>query len=503
MRNRISILVWLASGLLMTAAGAAADVPQEKTDNVSPAIHEFVSRHKIAIGKEVLNYTAVAGEITLTDREGAPAATLFSISYFKDGVTDAATRPITFLFNGGPGSSAIWLHLGAFGPKRLNLSSDPTNPGGPPYELRDNPHTLLRYSDLVFVDPVGTGYSRAFGKAKGADYWGVDGDSASIAQFIRLFLTKNNRWNSPKYLAGESYGTIRASLLVRDLELKVLDSVTLNGVILLSTALDVRTFISAGPANELPFITNLPTYAATAAYHNALPERPQDPDSFLKEARAFAGTEYLTALFMGDALPENQGKEIAKKLRYFTGLSEDYLIRSHLRVDGGRFLKELLRGRGQTLAEHDTRFLGKDPDEAGESVLFDPFLYGISGAFVAAFNSYLAALDVKMDSPYISFSLEANEGWKKGGGFWAEGFLYTADYLAAAAATNKDFRVFVASGLHDLSTSFFGTEYVFSHSGIPKDRIMLRNYFGGHMMYLYEPSLEQMSADIGSFIRGK
>lgn len=503
MRNRMTIVVWLVLGLSMTAAFAASDVPPAKAENLSPAVHEFVSHHKIEIGKEVLNYTAVAGEIILTDREGSPAASLFSISYFKDGVTNAAARPITFLFNGGPGSSAVWLHLGAFGPQRLNLSSDPTNPGGPPYELRDNPHTLLRYSDLVFVDPIGTGYSRALGKAKAADYWGVDEDSASIAQFIRSFLTKNKRWNSPKYLTGESYGTIRASLLVRDLELRLLDSVALNGVILLSSAVDERTFITAGPANELPFVTNLPTYAATAAYHNALPEHPQDLDGFLKEARAFAGTEYLTALFMGDALPENQAREIARKLHHFTGLSEDYLIRSHLRVDAGRFLKELLRGRAQTLAEHDTRFLGKDPDEAGESVVYDPFLFGIAGPFVAAFNSYLVTLDVKMDSPYITLSYEAGQSWKKGSGRWSEGFLYTADNLAAAAVTNKDFRVFVASGLHDLTTSFFGTEYVFSHSGIPKDRITLRNYFGGHMMYLYEPSLEQMSADIGSFIAGK
>jgi carboxypeptidase C (cathepsin A) len=381
------------------------------------------------------------------------------------------------------------------------LSSDPVNPGGPPYELAENPYTILRYTDLVFVDPVGTGYSRALGKKKDSDYWGVDEDSASVAAFIRKYLTKNNRWNSPKYLAGESYGTIRASMLIRDLELKLLDSVTFDGVILLSTALDVRTFLTAGPGNELPYVTNLPTYAATAFYHKALPTQPADFDKFLREARDFAAGEYLQALFQGDSLPEDQAKHIAERLHEFTGLSVDYLRRTHLRIDAGRFQKELLRSHGLVVAVHDTRYVGKDLDEAGEVVQLDPFVLSMSGPFVALINNYLnTELNVKMDRPYVVFSTEASGSWKKSGNNAFDGFLYTANYLAQAAATNKDFRVFVASGIHDLATAFFATEYIFDHSGIPKDRIVLKNYYGGHMMYMYGPSLQQMSSDLQSFV---
>jgi carboxypeptidase C (cathepsin A) len=350
---------------------------------------------------------------------------------------------------------------------------------------------------------VGTGYSHAAGKKKDADFWGVDEDAASISQFIRRFLTKNNRWNSPKYLAGESYGTVRASVLIRDLELKLLDSVTFDGVILLSTALDVRTFVTAGPGNEIPYITNLPTYAATAFYHNALPEKPADLDKFLQDCREFASGEYLEALFQGDSLPQDRAAEIAKKLHYFTGLSEEYLQRTHLRIDAARFQKELLRSRGLTIGIHDTRYTGKDLDEAGEQVQLDPFLLSIAGPFVATLNSYLSSeLNVKMDQQYIAFSLPASGGWKRPGGSGAfDGFLYTAGYLAQAAATNKDFRVFVASGIHDLATGFFATEYIFAHSGIPKDQVILKNYYGGHMMYMYGPSLQQMIQDLSTFMK--
>jgi carboxypeptidase C (cathepsin A) len=282
--------------------------------------------------------------------------------------------------------------------------------------------------------------------------------------------------------------------------------VAFDGVILLSTALDVRTFMTAGPGNELPYVTNLPTFAATAYYHNALPEKPADFEMFLREARVFASGEYLAALFQGDSLPPERAAQIAAKLHHFTGLSVDYLKRTDLRIDSNRFLKELLRGRGQTIAIHDTRFLGKDPDDAGEGVQFDPFLFGIAGPFVATINSYLSGdLKVKMERAYHVFSLEASQSWKRAGSNNAafDGFLYTAQYLAQAAATNKDFRIFVASGLHDLATAFYATEYIFDHSGIPKDKVTLKNYYGGHMMYMYAASSKQMAEDLRVFIQDK
>ncbi len=510
MPSRSSLAVLFASALLVPWLLAAESPGGEAKGSPEPpaaqksAAKEFVTRHSLEIGGKALRYRAVAGETLLQDDKGTPKASVFTISYLLEGVDDPSRRPITFFFNGGPGSTAVWLHLGAFGPARLDLGPDPLGAGSPPYALRPNPHSLLDVSDLVFVDPIGTGYSRALGEGKAADYWGVDEDAESMADFIRTYLTRNRRWSSPKYLAGESYGTIRVSLLVRELALQVLDGVALNGVILISTALDVRIFLSGAPGNDLAYATGLPTYAATAYYHNQLPEKPANLEAFLAEAREFAATGYLTALFRGDSLSEQATAAVASKLHRFTGLSESYLRRSRLRVPVDRFLKELLRERGETLAIHDTRFRGKDPDEAGEFVAWDPFLFGIAGPFVTAINSYLTdELKVDMGESYEVFAERAGGAWKRPAGQQNifSGFLDTTAPLAQAAATNQDFRIFAASGYHDLTTTFFGVEHTFDHTGIDRDRITLRNYFGGHMMYLNEASLKALSADIRAFIR--
>jgi carboxypeptidase C (cathepsin A) len=307
-------------------------------------------------------------------------------------------------------------------------------------------------------------------------------------------------------LAGESYGTIRASILIRDLELKPLEGVNFNGVILLSAALDPRTFMSGGPGNELPYVTNLPTFAATAYYHHMLEQPQVNLDVFLRWVEDFASSEYLVALFKGDSLPADQQEAIAEKLHQYTGLSTDYLKRSHLRIDQGRFRKELLRGRGLVMAVYDTRYTGKDSDEAGEQVQYDPFVFGIAGPFVAALNNYLSTeLNVKIEQPYVVFSAEAAMGWKRAGdgNHVFAGFLNASPYLAQAAATNKDFHVFVASGLYDLTTAYYGTQYIFDQSGISKERLTLKTYAGGHMMYTYLPSLKQLTLDIGAFMNPK
>lgn len=491
---------------LPAAEGAGGEAgPPGKPAAAPSSPKEFVTRHTLEIGGKTLRYRAVAGETFLKDAKGAPKASIWSVSYLLEGTDAPSARPITFLFNGGPGSTATWLHLGAFGPERLNLGDDPLDAGSPPYPLRGNIHSLLDVSDLVFVDPVGTGYGHALGEGKDSDYWGVDEDAASMASFIRMYLTQQRRWASPKYLAGESYGTIRASVLVRDLSLDVLDGVAFNGVILISTAIDVRVFLSGAPGNDIAYATGLPTYAATAAYHNQLPEKPANLEAFLAQVREFAGTEYLTALFKGDSLSDAETAAVAAKLHRFTGLSEAYLRRSHLRVPVDHFLKELLRDRGEVLAVHDTRFRGKDPDEAGEFVAWDPFLYGISGPFVSAINGYLTDdLKVDMGASYEVFQERAGGAWKRPASDQNvfSGFLDTTRYLSQAVATNRDFRIFVAGGYYDLTTTFFGVEQTFNHSGIPKDRITLKTYEGGHMMYLREASLAALSADIRAFIRG-
>jgi carboxypeptidase C (cathepsin A) len=464
----------------------------------------FVTRHAIEIGGESLAYRAVAGETFLRTEDGAPEASVFSIAYLLDGVEDPDRRPIAFFFNGGPGSTAIWLHLGAFGPRRLVLE-DMANPGAPPYELAPNPHTLLPATDMVFVDPIGTGYSRALGEGEDSDYWGVDEDAASMARFIRTYLTETRRWGSPKYLVGESYGTIRSSLLVRELQLDLLDSTALNGVVLLSSALDVGTFVPDAPGHDLVYVATLPTFTAIAHYHGKLPGEPGqegDLEALLAEARRFASTDYLLALFEGDALPEERARRIAGRLHRLTGLSEEYLLRSHLRVTIDRFAKELLRDDGTVIGLHDGRAVGRDPTEAGESVEWDPFVLSIAGPFGTVINDYLAEdLEADFGRRYELFDLRIPQSWKRPGNEqWTGGALNVVPYLAAAVAANDEFRVFVASGYHDLVTAFFGTEHTFGHSGIPEDRITLRNYFGGHMMYLHDPSLEALSRDVRAFI---
>ncbi|MEJ2086424.1 MAG: peptidase S10 [Acidobacteriota bacterium] len=495
--------VVLVTVTLSAAPGRTQEgAPDNGAASVSPEPRLYKTHHTVETPKGTIAYSAVVGETFVRDDKDEPEASIVTISYFQEGV-EASNRPLTFLFNGGPGSTAVWLHLGAFGPRRIDFSDNPLQPGPPPYRLQPNPYTLLPYTDLVFVDPIGTGFSRALRDHEDSDFWGVDEDGAVLARFIRNFLTEQARWESPKYLAGESYGTIRAAILVRDLQLDLLDAVALNGVILISAALDTRIFMSGQPGNELNYVTNLPTYAATAYYHDKLVSQTDDLEVFLEQARTFASSEYLEALFAGDSLSADETDRIAAELARYSGLDTDYIRRANLRVSTQRYLKELLRDRSQVIGIHDTRFTGVDPDDAGETVAFDPFLTSTAGPFVAAINAYLQSdLGVEAWKPYEVFNLAIPTSWKEGANqqHAFAGPLHTTQYQTKAAAVNSGFRVFSAAGYHDLTTTFFGVEYIFDHSGIEKERITLRNYYGGHMMYLHDPSLEALSADIGTFI---
>jgi len=507
----VALLALLLLAPAVRSQASAQRAPAEATPRESagtpPKPEISVTHHTLALDGGSLAYRAVTGETYILDDGGAPEASIFTVGYFLDGEDAAqnpANRPIAFFFNGGPGSTATWLHLGAFGPERLVLE-DAIKPGSPPYELAPNPYTLLPATDMVFVDPIGTGFSHALGEHQDSEYWGVDQDSASLARFIRTYLTEHKRWASPKYLVGESYGTIRSALLVRDLQLDVLDNTTLNGVVLLSSALDVRAFIDDPPGNDLIYVATLPTFAAVARYHHRNPDAPADLDDLLDAARDFAAHGYLTALFQGDALPDDERNAVAAELARLTGLSEDFILRSNLRVSVARFTKELLRDEGKVLAQHDGRYVGRDPDEAGENVAWDPFLLSIAGPFSAVMNDYLAdELGVTVERRYDMFNLQIPQVWKRSqDDGWTAGFLNVVPYLAAAAAGDDDFHVFVGTGIHDLVTSFYGIEHTFAHSDIPKDQITLRNYFGGHMMYLHDPSLAKLSADIRQMIDGR
>ncbi|UCH97403.1 MAG: peptidase S10, partial [Candidatus Aminicenantes bacterium] len=366
---------------------APGSTEKEDSPKTIPQAKQFLTKASLVLGKKTLDYTTHAGETYIKDKKGNPCAAIFSIAYLKDGVKDPAHRPISFVFNGGPGSSSVWLHMGLLGPMRINVPSDGTDAGAPPYRVEQNPFSLLSDTDLVFIDPVGTGYSRALGKSANKDFWGVDRDASSIAEFIRLFITKFKRWNSPKYIIAESYGSIRAALLVGELQ-RYYTGIALNGVMLISPALDTKTFLfTAG--NELPFVTYLPSYAAAAWYHDKLPRKPDDFKAFLQEVRDFAANEYLVALFQGDSLDEEKKSYIINKLHQYTGLDKIYLGRTNLRIDSSRFLKELLRDRGLVIGRADCRYLGKDPDDAGEFTVIDPETSGVDGAFTASVNDYL------------------------------------------------------------------------------------------------------------------
>ncbi len=505
---------FLACGLLLGAPltaqhpHAAEDDGSVMKEAAKPAPKpekplKVVTEHRLKSGGIDLAYTATAEEIHLADGDGNPTASFFTISYAKKDVARPEDRPLTFVFNGGPGSSAIWLHFGLVGPKLIDIPSDATDPGPPPYQLRDNPWTILRATDLVMVDPVGTGFSKAIGEKKNEDFWGYDEDADSVAEFIRTFITTHNRWNSPKYILGESYGGIRTGLLVPRLQQQL--NIGLNGLILVSPALNMGTlpFFIAG--NDLPHATHLPALAATALYHDKLPDAWPSLRALLDEVESFAGSDYLAALFQGDALPDAERERIAEQLHRYTGLSTQYLLRTDLRVYAPRFIKELLRDEGLSVGLLDGRYAQDELDDASEYPGGDPFSAKTGSIYISLFQQYLRNdLGVDWTRRYIGSSAAANQSWKRpanGRGAFA-GYVDVTGAMAQGTKDNEGLRVFAASGYHDLTTSYFATEYMLEHSGIDPARMVIKNYEGGHMMYLYQPALEALSNDIVAFIAG-
>lgn len=482
----------LVAAPLWAADKADAPVPDVKEQHV-------VTEHSVRIQGDKVQYKATTGTLVLKDDKGNPTASFFYIAYTKDGVDDARKRPVTFAYNGGPGSSSVWLHMGALGPRIVKFP-DVTQPANAPFDVVDNKDSILDTTDLVFIDPVGTGYSKAEGKKEGKDFWGVDSDKKAMAEFIRLWLTKAERWNSPKFLAGESYGTTRSAAVVDELENH---GVYMNGVVLMSSVLDFST-ISFNPGNDLPYITYLPTYAATAWYHDALPNKPKDLEAFLKEVRAFAGGEYAAALFKGSDIGAEEKARIIDKLHQYTGLSKAYLDQTNLRIDIMRFTKELLRDKRRTVGRLDSRFEGIDHDAAGETFEHDPSYTAIKGPYTAAFNDYVRReLKFKDDSEYQILSYKVNMGWDWGKGGW-KGYTNVAEDLRHAMSTNTHLKVMVANGYYDMATPFFATEYTFSHMGLEpsiEKNVSFSYYPAGHMMYVQPASREKLANTIRAFIK--
>ncbi|GAO40388.1 peptidase S10 family protein [Sphingomonas changbaiensis NBRC 104936] len=496
---------YLLAAVALLAAPAFAQDKKADTRTEAPADipppQVVVTHHSGVFGGQKINYTATAGEIYLKAEDGTPRAAINYYSYVKE--PRDPSRPVTFLFNGGPGSGSVWLHMGAFGPKRVAIPSDARDDGAPPYPLVDNPDCLLDVTDIVFIDPVGTGFSHALGKTDPKEFWGVTKDAKSINQVIRLWLNDNGRWNSPKFLGGESYGTTRSAAVAHELEGSYND-VALNGIILMSTILDFGAQAEV-EGNDMPYIIALPSMAAVAWYHDKVPNKPATVAAFVAEAKAFASGEYATALMKGQALTGPERDAIRAKLARYTGLSEQYVERTDLRVSPGRFWKELLRDRGLVVGRLDSRYTGKDRDNAGEGFDNDPSFYGIDGGYTAAINTYVRGdLGFKSDRSYVTIGSVQPWDWDLGdrGG---DGTYYksVAPYLGQALRENSGLRIFVGQGYYDFATPFFGAEYALSRTGFPQDRIQFHYYDAGHMMYVRDEDRHKLASDIKAFIRSR
>lgn len=483
-------------------AEQAADDTDTKDTSAEPTDDLVSTTHEITAGGQTLRYTATSGRVVLRREEhtdGAFDGHLAKAEVFLTAYTladaDPATRPVTFAFNGGPGSSSVWLHLGLLGPRRV-LSGDVDDRVPPPYALVDNEETLLAQSDLVFIDPVSTGYSRAAKGEKPTDYHGFTGDIESVGEIIRLWTSRNGRWMSPKFLAGESYGTLRAAALAEHLQSRY--GMYLNGLMLISSVLDMGT-VDFSEGNDVPYTLYLPTYAAVAHYHGLHGDRPLS--EVIAEAEEFAERDYPWALARGARLTEEQRADAVARLAALTGLSADYVDRVDLRPEHVRFFTELLRDRRQVVGRLDARFTGWDPDYGREEFAEDASYSAILGPYSAAFNHYvLAELEYSNDLPYEILTSRVRPWSNKE----FEGAAVTvANRLATAMRANPDLKVYVACGYHDGATPYYAAEFVLAHLAIPDElrrNIAVEYYPAGHMMYVHEPSRLQQSTDLATFV---
>ncbi|MCJ9430177.1 S10 family peptidase [Kordiimonas marina] len=498
----MTFLKKLIPGLAVLAVSLptfAADAPKDKAAPV-PEPKSFVSEKTGTFGGVKLKYKAIAEETYIKNEDQKPVASIFSVSYIREGEKDTRHRPVFFIFNGGPGSASLWLHLGLYGPERVVVPSDATDDGAAPYDITANPQSILDVADLVFIDPVGTGYSHAIGEGKGKDFWGIDKDAKSVAEFIRLWLVKHQRWNSPKFLSGESYGTTRAAALLNALQ-GGWTNISINGVVFISSILDFRTAI-AEPGNDAPYISYLPTMAATAWYHGKVDKKGRTLEAYMDDVRAFANGEYATALRQGNRLTKAKFDEIAGKVAAYTGLSKQYVINANLRVHYMRYLKELMRNDGVTLGRLDSRYMGKDYDGTGATFDNDPSGYGINAAYTAAINQYLhQGLGVTFTRNYDVLSDKPGRNWTEKKPFYAAGYPNVAPYVGTAMRENKDLDVMVACGYYDFATPFFAAENTFNSNGIDTSRVSFSYYDAGHMMYVHEPSREKLLTNIRAFIK--
>ena len=469
--------------------------PEKPPEKEEPPI---VTRHETRIGGKLVKYTVTTGMMPLKSEAGDTEARIFFMAYTADRPGAPAQRPLTFSFNGGPGSSSVWLHLGAIGTKRVKMLDDGRMPA-PPYELVDNDESWLDQTDLVFLDPVGTGYSRATKPELGKKFWGVQGDIESVGEFIRLYLSRYQRWGSPLFVVGESYGTTRAAGLAGHLIEK---GIAFNGIVLISTILNFET-ARFTKGNDLPYVLFLPTYTATAWYHKKLPADLQAKPlrALLDEVERWALADYTLALAKGDRLSGSERQTVVDTLARYTGLDKGFLDQSDMRVEIQRFDKELLRDQRRTVGRLDSRFQGSDALAAGERPDFDPSLAAIRPPYTATFNDYVRAeLGYKSDLTYHIL----------GGGIGAwdwgtsNGFADVSESLRSAFAKNSHMKLLVAKGYYDLATPYFAVEYTLSHMGLEpalRRNVRTREYEAGHMMYIDKKELARLHQDVAAFLQ--
>ena len=498
----VALTIGAVQPAVLQAAQTAAPLEKEKgaekqaePGKASAAAKSSLSRHHLQIGGKDIAYTATAATLPVVNDAGETEAEIFYVAYSVENRDPAKQRPLLFIFNGGPGAASVWLHLGAVGPRRVQMLPDGNMPA-PPFHLVDNAYSWLDQADLVFVDPVGTGFSRATKPELTKNFTTVRGDIDSLERFVRLYLARSERWNSPLFLVGESYGTFRCAGLAEHL---VEHGVALNGVILISSILNLQT-TSFDNGNDLPYQLFLPSYAATAWYHKKLaPDLQGDLEGTLSAAEKWAATGYLEALNKGDRLTPEERRAAVEKLVHFTGLSAAYVDNRNLRIDNRGFARELLRDQGRMVGFMDSRFNAANL-EPGTGGGFDPTVTTIRPPFTATFNNYVRQeLGYSSDLEYFTLG--------GGIGHWdwetKNGYADTSDNLRNTLAKNPYMKLFIASGLFDLATPHFATEYTVAHLGVTPElrkNITMRRYRSGHMMYLENVALQQLRQDVRQFI---
>jgi len=490
----------IVGALMMAAATSGVCAAPVENAPASTAPPRFVTHQQGVFGGVTVKYTVTAGPTLIRDDEGQPLANFFAIAYTRD-VAKGSTpeRPVTFLWNGGPGSASVWLHMGAFGPRRVAVPPDAQPAGVPPYPLEHNASSLLDVTDLVFVDPIGAGFSRPAGGHEVREFHTLIADGDSFARFMRTWLDANDRNNSPKYVIGESYGSVRAGLVVRNFSEGRAGKITLNGLILLGQDMDT-TETQQTPGNDMPYVIYLPTYAAAAWYHGKVSHEGRTLDSFLDEARTFARTDLAAALFLGSAVSPEERSRVAARMAAFTSLPQELIERENLRIGTAQFIRELLRAEGRILIRSDLRYTVAATQTVSDiGGMGEP--PGVPEAIAAGASRYFRhELGIDLDRPYI---ISQQPKWDYTLPDWNNQQTYhnVAQYVATAMRANPSMRLFIGSGIYDGLAAILSGERTATHSGLPLERVTVKNYPAGHMIFLHEPSLEAMAADLRQFIR--